>query len=281
MSALAKGAHGVSTPVLAFFQSSISLAFLAPWTLRKGLETLKTRRLPLHLLRAVAGVLSQVLMFVAVKMMQLVNAVLLAISAPLFIPLVTLVWIKKPVGAAVLVSLAVGFAGVVLILRPGLALLANPVAFVAVAAAVCSAFALVSVNQLSETEPAPRVLLYYFLISSAAAAPFALWKWAAPTGIEWAFLGGIGITMTASQALIIAAYRQASPGRIASFNYSVVVFSGLIGWAIWNNTPHWLSLVGVFLVTAGGILSTVLGGRRSVGHMGWLGYANHSHQEPA
>jgi drug/metabolite transporter (DMT)-like permease len=281
MSALAKSAGGVSTAVLAFFQSSISLALLAPWALRAGVGTLKTRRLPLHLLRAVAGVLSQALMFVAVKKMPLVNAVLLANSAPLFIPLITWVWLRKPVRATVLVSLAIGFAGVVLILRPGLALLANPVAFVAIAAAVCSAFALVSVNQLSETEPAPRVLFYYFLISSAGAAPFALWKWVAPTGIEWVLLGGIGLTMTASQVLILAAYRRASPGRIASFNYSVVVFSGLIGWVVWKNTPNWLSLVGVLLVTAGGILSTVLGGRRSVGHMGWLGYSNHSLQEPA
>jgi drug/metabolite transporter (DMT)-like permease len=281
MSALAKGAGGISTAVLAFFQSSISLALLAPWALREGVKALKTQRLSLHLLRAITGVLSQALMFMAVKKMPLVNAVLLANSAPLFIPLITRVWLKKPVRATVLVGLAIGFAGVVLILRPGLALLANPVAFVAVAAAVCSAFALVSVNQLSETEPAPRVLFYYFFISSAATAPLALWKWATPTGIEWVFLGGIGLTMTASQVFILAAYRHASPGRIASFNYSVVVFSGLIGWVVWKNTPDWLSLVGVLLVTAGGVLSTVLGGRGSVGHMGWLGYSNHSHQEPA
>lgn len=282
MSALAKGAGAVSPAVLAFFQSSISLALLAPWALRKGAKNLmKTRHLSLHLLRAGAGVLSQVLTFAAVKKMPLVSAVLLANSAPLFIPLISWAWLKKRVRAMVFVSLGVGFGGVVLILRPGLTLLANPVAFVALAAAVCSAFALVSVNQLSETEPAPTVLFYYFLISSAASAPFALWKWAAPTGAEWLFLGGIGLMMTASQILIIAAYHRASPGRIASFNYSVVVFSGLIGWVVWKNTPKWLSLVGVLLVTAGGILSTVFGGRKSAGHMGWLGYSNHSHQEPA
>jgi drug/metabolite transporter (DMT)-like permease len=276
MSALAKGAGNVPAPVLAFFQSLISLALLSPWALRGGIRSLATRRLPLHLLRAGAGLLSQVLMFVAVKKMPLVNAVLLANSAPLFIPLVSRVWLKKAVRAPVLAGLGIGFVGVVLVLRPGLALFTNPVALIALAAAVCSAFALVSVNQLSQTAPAPRVLFYYFLVSTLASLPFAMRAWVAPTSIEWGFLGGIGLMMAASQVLILQAYRHATASRIAAFNYAVVIFSGLIGWVVWKDAPGWLSLVGVLLVTAGGIVSTVFGGRRSTGHLGWLGFSNHS-----
>jgi drug/metabolite transporter (DMT)-like permease len=276
MSALAKGAGSVPASVLAFFQSAIPLVLLSPWALRGGIRTLTTKRIPLHLLRAGAGLLSQVLMFVAVKKMPLVNAVLLANSAPLFIPLVSRVWLKKPVRAPVLAGLGVGCVGVVLVLRPSLALLTNPVALITLAAAVCSAFALVSVNRLSETEPAPRVLFYYFLVSTLASLPFAMLAWVAPTSIDWAFLGGIGLMMAASQVLILQAYRHATASRIAAFNYAVVVFSGLIGWAVWKDAPGWLSLVGVLLVTTGGILSTVFGGPRSTGHLGWLGFANHS-----
>jgi drug/metabolite transporter (DMT)-like permease len=276
MSALAKGASNVPAPVLAFFQSVISLALLSPWALRGGIRLLATTRLPLHLLRAGAGLLSQVLMFVAVKNMPLVNAVLLANSAPLFIPLVSRVWFKKAVRAPVLGGLGVGFVGVVLVLRPSLVLFTNPVALIALAAALCSAFALVSVNQLSETEPAPRVLFYYFLVSTLASLPFAMWRWVAPTSIEWGLLGGIGLMMAASQVLILQAYRHATASRIAAFNYAVVIFSGLIGWVVWKDAPGWLSLVGVLLVTAGGIVSTVFGGSRSTGHLGWLGFSNHS-----
>jgi drug/metabolite transporter (DMT)-like permease len=215
-------------------------------------------------------------MFVAVKKMPLVNAVLLANSAPLFIPLVGRVWLKKAVRAPVLAGLGVGFVGVVLVLRPGLALFTNPVALIALAAALCSAFALVSVNQLSETEPAPRVLFYYFFVSTLASLPFAMRAWVAPTSIQWVFLGGIGLMMAVSQVLILEAYRHATASRIAAFNYTVVIFSGLIGWVVWKDAPGWLSLVGVLLVTTGGILSTVFGGPRAVGHLGWLGFSNHS-----
>lgn len=276
MSAFGKAAKGVSTGAIIFFQNFISLILFSPWVLRKGFVELRTPRVWLHLLRAVGGLLSQVLMFMAVRKMPLVDAVLLSNSAPLFIPLVALVWLKEKIGAMVWVSLAIGFAGVILILRPSLALLSNPAALLAISAALFSAFALVSVNQLSNTEPAQRILFYYFLLSSAAAAPFAIWKWKNPTSQEWLFLGGIGATMAVSQLLIVFAYKQASAERIAPFNYTVVIFSGLIGWVVWNNRPDALAWAGVLLVTAGGVLSTMFGGRHSQGgHLGWIGYWNH------
>lgn len=255
----------------------------APWAVGKGFSELRTSRIWLHILRAGAGLLSQVLMFAAVKKMPLVNAVLLSNSAPLFIPLVTWAWLKERIGGMVWVSLFVGFAGVILILRPSLELLSNPAALIAISAALFSAFALVSVNQLSNTEPARRILFYYFLFSSAAAAPFAFFKWKAPTVREWLYLGGIGLTMALSQLLIILAYKQATAERIAPFNYTVVIFSGLIGWIVWDNTPGFLALVGVLLVTAGGILSTKFGGSNSIGHFDWVGYWNHlrAHKETA
>ena len=283
MSAFGKGASGVSVGVLVFFQNFISLIVFAPWILRGGVAKLQTSRILVHILRAAAGLLSQVLMFAAVKEMPLVNAVLLSNSAPLFIPLVTWAWLRQRVSGTVWASLFIGFAGVVLILRPGVALLTNPIALIALSAALFSAFALVSVNQLSKTEPSGRILFYYFLFSSAVAAPFAILEWKTPSSQEWLFLGGIGLMMAMSQMLIIRAYQHATPSRIAPFNYTVVIFSGLIGWIVWHNKPGVLSLVGVLLVTAGGVLSTKFSGSDSLGHLGWVGYWNHVavHEETA
>jgi drug/metabolite transporter (DMT)-like permease len=274
MSAFGKSAANVSTGSIVFFQNFISLLLFLPWALRHGSSGIKTSRVWLHILRAVGGLLSQALMFVAVKKMPLMNAVLLTNSAPLFIPLITWAWLKEKISGIVWASLLVGFVGVMMILKPSAALLSDPAALLATSAAVFSAFALVTVNRLSTTETTERILFYYFLISSVAALPFAIATWKMPTAIEWLYLAGIGLTMAASQLLIILAYRHASAGRIAPFNYSVVVFSGLIGWFVWKNTPDLLSLFGVVLVSAGGILSTKFGGPNSRGHLGWIGHWN-------
>jgi drug/metabolite transporter (DMT)-like permease len=273
MSALGKAA-GVSTSAIVFFQNFISLLLFLPWALRDGIGQLKTKHLLLHAVRGLGGVLSQVLMFIAILKMPLMNTVLLSNSAPLFIPLVAWVWLREKIGASTALSLGIGFVGILLILKPGASLLRNPAALVATAAAVCSAVALVTVNRLSSTEPTYRILFYYFLIASLLTAPFLPFGWRSPTAAHWLILLGIGVCQAASQLLIIFAYRYARPGRIAPFNYSVVVFSGLIGWIVWHNRPDALALVGVVLVTAGGVLTTLKAGPNTHGHFGWIGHWN-------
>jgi len=266
MSAFGKAAASVPASVLVFFQNAISLVIMLPWMLAHGVRPLKTERLPLHIVRALSGLLSQALFFVAVKHMSLVDAVLLVNAAPLFIPLVVLVWLRTPIATMVWAGLVIGFAGVLLILQPSPALLANPAALIAAAAAVFSAIALVAVNRLSSTDHPNSILFYYFLISTIAAAPFTIFGWSTPAPHDWWFLIGVGVFMALAQLFIILAYRHAPAQTIAPFNYSVVVFSGLIGWLFWNHVPDRLALLGILLVCAGGILSIVFGGRPMQGH---------------
>jgi drug/metabolite transporter (DMT)-like permease len=266
MSAFGKAAAGVPTAVVVLFQSGISLLLLLPWALRHGLSELQTTRLPLHIVRALSGLLSQALFFLAVKHMALVDAVLLVNAAPLFIPFVALVWMKTRITPIVAAGLVIGFVGVLLILRPSSSLFSNPSALLAISAALCSAIALVSVNRLSSTDKPGAILFYYFLISTIAASPFAIDDWRMPGGIEWSYLAGIGVFMALAQLFIILAYQRATAERLAPLNYSVVVFSGLIGWLVWGNVPGLLAVTGIVLVCVGGTISIVFGGPSCKGH---------------
>ncbi len=276
MSAFGKAAAGVPTAVVVLFQSGISLLLLLPWALRHGIGELRTTRLPLHVVRALSGLLSQALFFLAVKNMALVDAVLLVNAAPLFIPFVALVWMKTRITPVVAAGLVIGFVGVLLILRPSSALLANPAALLAIAAALCSAIALVSVNRLSSTDKPDAILFYYFLISTIAASPFAIYGWQMPAGNDWGCLAGIGVFMALAQLFIILAYQRATAERLAPFNYSVVVFSGLMGWLVWGNVPGLLAVTGIVLVCAGGIISIIFGGPSGKGHSIGQGHWNTS-----
>ncbi len=266
MSAFGKAATGVPAAVVVLFQSGISLLLLLPWVLRHGIGGLRTTRLPLHVVRALSGLLSQALFFLAVKSMALVDAVLFVNAAPLFIPFVALVWMKTRITPVVAVGLVAGFVGVLLILRPSSAILGNPAALLAIGAALCSAIGLVSVNRLSSTDKPDAILFYYFLISTSAASPFAIHGWQMPAGTEWGYLAGIGVFMAFAQLFIICAYQCATAERLAPFNYSVVVFSGLIGWLVWGSVPGLLAVTGIVLVCAGGTISIVFGGSSGKGH---------------
>jgi drug/metabolite transporter (DMT)-like permease len=63
--------------------------------------------------------------------------------------------------------------------------------------------------------------------------------------------------MIASQLLLVMAYAHASAARVAPFNYSVVVFAGFIDWLVWDRVPNLLSVAGVVLVCAGGVIATI------------------------
>jgi drug/metabolite transporter (DMT)-like permease len=257
MSALGKAASkSISSGVLVFFQNSISLVLLLPWVIRDGIGNLKTEHLGLHCVRGISGMLSQYFMFVALNYIPLVDAVLLVNAAPLFIPIITWIWLKHRIGVGLWLSLVIGFIGIVLILQPGRDVVswATPLALVA---GILSAIALVTVGRLNTTEPSLRILFYYFLISTILTAPLLITKWSPPEPRAWIYLIGIGLTMAIAQILLILAYEQASPSRVSPFNYSVVVFSGIIGWIVWNEIPNALSIVGTILVCAGGILSVI------------------------
>jgi drug/metabolite transporter (DMT)-like permease len=274
MSAFGKAAAAMPTAVIGFFQSFISLLVFLPWVLRRGLRELRTSRLPLHVVRALAGLASQVLYFWAVKQMSLVDAVLLVNAAPLFIPVIALLWQRTPITGAVLASLLIGFVGVALIIRPGPELLANPSSLIALSAALFSAIALVTVNTLSRTDRPDTILFYYFFIASLATLPFATAQWTTPTTAQWGWLAGIGVFMALAQLLIILAYQHATASQIAPFNYSVVVFSGLIGWIAWHDVLGPIALLGILLVSAGGIASIVLARPRPAGHAFWLSHGH-------
>lgn len=257
MSAFGKAAtKSVSSGVLVFFQNSISLLLLIPWTLRGGIGNLKTAHLCLHIVRGVSGLLSQYFMFIALTYIPLVDAVLLVNAAPLFIPLVAWIWLKHGISGRLWLSLLIGFVGIILIIQPGRDVFSWATSL-ALVAGIFSAVALVTVGRLNTTEPSIRILFYYFLISTVLTVPLLITGWTAPKPTAWIYLIGIGITMALAQLLLILAYERASPSRVSPFNYSVVVFSGIIGWIVWKEVPNTLSMLGTILVCAGGILSVV------------------------
>ena len=266
MSALSKEASSVSPLLLLFLQYGISFLVFAPSILKEGPSMLKTSHLGLQIFRSLAGSICQLLFFFAVKSVALMDAVLLSNAAPLFIPLVVWVWMRKSVQPLVWVSLLIGLAGICLIIKPGPEMFRNPAALIALTAGLFSAIALVATNKLSETEPPMRILVYNFGVSTLVLAPVCFFVWQPLTARDWLLMLGVGGFYALTQYLIILAYRHASAAEISPFNYTVVVFSGILGWVFFDNVPGWTALLGTLLICAGGILSIKAGHPEGRGH---------------
>jgi drug/metabolite transporter (DMT)-like permease len=266
MSAFSKAAMGVPPLMILFLQYAISFLVFVPSALRLGPAHMKTERLGLHVFRSLAGSVCQLLFFVAVRSIPLLDSVLLSNSAPLFIPVVIFIWFRKTVQPMVWVSLLIGLAGIMLIIKPGPQMFHSPATLIALASGIFSALALVATNKLAETEPPVRILFYNFGISTVVLIPCAVWSWKALGLNQWALLVGVGVFYALTQLLIILAYRYASAAQLSPFNYTVVVFSGILGWVLFGSVPDAMAITGTVLICAGGVLSIEAGHVEGLGH---------------
>lgn len=245
--------------MVVFGRNLIGLLLLAPWLLRKGVGDVKTAVPGLHLLRAVAGVAAMYCFFYAIARLPLGEAMLLKLTAPLFIPLIAIAWLHERVTGLLWIALGVGFAGVILILEPdpsrhwgGV----SPVAVIGLLGGVLAAVAKVTVRRLSRSEPTGRIVFYFALIAGAISALPLLWDWQTPTPGALLWLLGIGILATLGQLALTRGLSLAPASRMGAFGYFSVVFGAGYGWLFWDE-PLTLTLgLGTLLIAVGGLLAS-------------------------
>lgn len=247
----------VSIEAIVSVQNLICLLLCLPITLRPGLGNLKTGRLGLHFFRGAAGVLGFYLFYGALAHIPMVDAMLLRQSAPLTVPLVAFVWSRERIAASAWGPLLIGFAGILMILRPGPEGL-NWWHAGGFLSALCLSVSMVATHKLASTEPASRILLYYFLLSLAYVAPFSLSDYSGLRWQDWAAMLYVGGAMYFTLRLYTRAYAIAPAHLIAPINYLAVVLGALWGWLIWGQVPDAWSVSGSALVIVGGLLTLYL-----------------------
>jgi drug/metabolite transporter (DMT)-like permease len=192
--------------------------------------------------------------FYAIAHLRLADAVLLNYSLPLFMPLIAQAWLGEAIPRALWRGLAVGFLGVVLILKPGLGLF-NPAALVGLAAAVLAALAQVGVRRLTDTEPVTRIVFYFAAISTAVSALPLVRSWQTPEPRVWGVLLGMGLSATVAQLFLTRAYAHAPAAQVGPFIYACVPFAAFLDGVLFGLWPDALSIAGGILVTVAGVLT--------------------------
>jgi drug/metabolite transporter (DMT)-like permease len=237
--------------VVVFFRCAVGLVALLPFLAGVDLRTTKFAE---HLVRSLAGIASMYCFFYALAHMRLADAVLLNYSLPLFMPVVESLWLGEDFPRRLWTPVLVGFAGILVILRPGRGLV-EPVALFGVASALFGAIAQVGVRRLTRTEPVTRIVFYFAWTASLIAAVPLVGTWRAPAGAVWYAVVAMGVTATLAQLALTRAYAHAPASQVGPFIYSSVVFAGLLDWLLFHKLPDAFTVAGGVLVAGAGILS--------------------------
>ncbi|MDJ0740456.1 MAG: DMT family transporter [Gammaproteobacteria bacterium] len=246
--------EGLNNGMIVFARNLIGLALLLSLTVHPAHRGLRTRVPHLHALRGFAGLGAMYCFFYAIAHMPLASAMLLKLTAPLFMPLVALFWLGERFTWHVVAALVVGFSGVSLILVPDFSDMA-PVASIALLGGALAAVAKVTVRRLSATEPAARTVFYFAAIGTATSLLPLIWLWQTPTAGQMLWLLLLGGFATAGQILLTRGLACAPAARLGPFAFFSVVFGALLGWLFWDEILGWPTLTGALLVMASAVLA--------------------------
>lgn len=180
---------------IAFFRNLFGLVFALPLLVRHGPGLLKTSKLPLYFFRSAIGIVSMLCGFWAIVNLPLAQAVSLSYSTPLFVTIGAVLVLGEVVRARRWTAVALGFVGVIFILRPGSEF--SPGVLVALLAAALSAAVAISIKFLSRTEKPDAIVLYTTLLWVPLSLLPALWVWENPQGITWLWIVLAGFFGTA------------------------------------------------------------------------------------
>lgn len=234
---------------IAFFRSLFGFVVLAPVFLRHGLTTLKTQRFSLHALRGCINVGAMLAHFSALALMPLATFTALTFMTPLFVSLLAIAFLGEPARFARIAALVAGFAGALLILRPGVI----PVdlgAGLALLGSVLVAAALIDVKVLSRTDSGLTITLYLGLFTTPLCLLAALPFWTMPTLIELAWLFGIGALGSLAHIAIAQAFKDADAVAVMPVNFSSLIWASLLGYTVLGEIPDIWAWIGGTVIFA-------------------------------
>jgi len=231
----------------AFFRAFFSVLMLLPLVLGGQVKPWHSTRIAGHFWRTLMGTTSMVLGFYALAMLPLADATALGFSQPLFSVCVAALIVGEKVRWRRWSATIVGFAGVLVMVRPGAESL-QPGALIALANAATVALSILLVKRLSDSETPLMILTQFAIWSTLLLALPAIWVWRWPDAWGWGLAVGISASATVGQYFWVQAFKAGEMSAVAPFEYLRLPFAVFMGWLVFGQMPEIWTYVGAAIV---------------------------------
>lgn len=257
LGALVKYCAQSGVPVLQviFFRNAFALIPVAALAMQtgRGWGVLRTTRPLGHLMRSAIGLVGMVCGFTATSMLPLTQATALGFTAPLWMTALSALILKERVDRHRWGAVAVGFIGVVVMVQPGAQGAISVGTIFGLVGAVGAAGAMIAIREIGKTEPGPTIVVYFTLAGTALGLASAPFGWVVPSPFVLVLLVAAGVVGGVGQLFLTGALRLAPVAVIAPFDYTQLLWAGVLGYLIWGEAPHAYTLVGALVVAGSGV----------------------------
>jgi drug/metabolite transporter (DMT)-like permease len=239
---------------VAALRSLASLPLVCVWVAwRRGFGTMLQVRWPLHLLRAAIGIVMLSLFAYGVRNLSLAEAYTIFFIGPILITALSVFVLKERVNRARWLAIAVGMAGVLVVLRPsgdgfltlgGLAILV---------AAVCYAVSAVTGRVLARSDSSEQMVFWLMLMMAVGATALAAPDWAPVEARHLPLLAGLALSGFLAQLALTEAFSHGEASVVAPFEYTALACGIAIDWIFWQTLPDQYTLIGAAIIIGSGL----------------------------
>jgi len=244
--------RGLHTFEIAFFRATFGLLFALPLLYKPGLALLRMRQWKLYIMRGATGAISLLGGTWALAHLPLATAAALSYSAPLFVTIGAVLLLGEIVRARRWSAVAIGFVGVLMIMRPGGAEF-SPAMLIGLGGALAAASSYISIKFLSRSEPADAIVIWMSFVMALITLPLALWVWTWPDATGWLWCVLIGLLGTAGQITMTRAYHAGDASALAPLNYLQLPVVSLLAYFIFGQTVDIGTIGGAAIIIASNI----------------------------
>ena len=231
------------------FQAVATAAVVLP---SRGWRVLRTAHPKFQVLRGALLLASSLFAFFSLKLMPVGEFTAIVMLTPLVVTLFASTALGERVGAARWALVCGGFAGTLVIIRPGHEAF-EWTALLPLGLVVTNSWFQVLTSKMAKTEDPVTMHLYTGWVGTLIASLPLPWVWATlPSGSLWGWLVVMGLAATVGHFLLILAFQRAPAATLAPYSYTQIGFAMLGGWLAFSHVPDGWSLVGIAVIAACG-----------------------------
>ena len=247
MNVLIRAAAAELDPIeIVFFRNFFALVVMVPFIVRLGPGALRTSKMGFYTLRAVVAFLSMITWFIGITIVPLATATALNFTAPLFATILAAMVLGEQVRVRRWSAIALGFIGVIVILRPfgplDLAML------VLLFSAATAAMGSITVKFLSRSEPAVAIVSYMVIYLTPISLVPALFVWQWPSLATTGYLLLLGLCGVLSHFGVTRALAAADASAIAPFEFLRLPYAALLGFIFFTERPDAWTWIGAAII---------------------------------
>jgi drug/metabolite transporter (DMT)-like permease len=244
---------GYSPLFISWARYAVASAIVLPVAVaRPGRPVFPTVNLFAHTLRTVFLVVAMTLYFLALARIPLATTSSAYFVGPILAAVLATVWLKEKLTTRKILSLALGFAGSLVILRPGGTI--EPGLLMAFGAGLFFALYMIATRQASRDSDPLTTLAFQCLVGTVLLTPQAIWAWSTPAVGDLIFFAGLGIFSAAGHLLSIAAFRLADASTLAPLVDVELIGAAAIGYFAFQEVPGLATLIGAALIVMAGFV---------------------------